>query len=98
MDFVEYYNSDCQNERGESGCITKRTPAEFADAEHSEFERFHDAGERVCLHEHFETRVFDGAERINYRGCVHPKLYDETEQKSEVAVLGGEAAEQYAKA
>lgn len=98
MDFVEYYNSECEDENGEACGIAECSPAEFADAEHSEFERFHDAGERVCLHEHLEARVFDGAERINYWGCVHPKLYDETEQKSEVAVLGGEAAEQHAKA
>ena len=98
MDFVEYYNSECEDENGETCGVAEGGPAEFADAEHSEFERFHDAGERVCLHKHFETRVFDGAERINYWGRVHPKLYDETEQKSEVAVLGGEAAEQYAKA
>lgn len=79
LDFVEYDNSECEDEDGESGCVAEGGPAEFAYAEHAELERFHDAGERVCLHQHFESRVFDGAERVNYGGRVHPKLNDETQ-------------------
>ena len=96
MYLVENDNSERKDKYCESRGVAECGPAEFADAEHPELECFDDACKRICLHEHFEARVFDGAERINYRGCVHPKLYDETEQKSEVAVLGGEAAEQHA--
>ena len=41
-------------------------------------------------------RVLDGAERVNHRGRVHPELNDEAQQECQVAVLGGEAAEQHA--
>lgn len=93
LDFVEYDNSEREDEGGEAGCVAEGCPAEFAYAEHAELEGFHDAGERVCLHEHFEARVLDGAERVDYRCCVHPELHNEGEQECEVAVLGGEAAE-----
>ena len=76
LDFIEYDNTEREDECGEASCVAERCPAEFSDTEHSELERFHDAGERVCLHEHFEARVFNGAERVNHRGCVHPKLHN----------------------
>lgn len=93
LDLVENDYAECEDEDGESGCVAEGGPAEFAYAEHAELERFHDAGERVCLHQHFESRVFDGAERVNHGRCVHPQLHNEGEQECEVAVLGGEAAE-----
>ena len=96
LDFVEHDNSERKDECGKACCVAERSPAEFSDTEHSELECFHDAGERVRLHEHFEVRVFDGAERVNHWGGVHPKLNDKREQKCEVAVFGGKAAEQYA--
>jgi len=98
LDFVEYDNAKCEDEGGEAGGVAEGGPAEFAHAEHAELEGFHDAGERVCLHEHFQARIFDGAERIDYRRSVHPKLHNECEQECQVAVFGGEAAEQHAKA
>ena len=79
LDLVENDYAECEDEDGESGCVAEGGPAEFAYAEHAELERFHDAGERVCLHQHFESRVFDGAERVDYGGRVHPKLNDETQ-------------------
>ena len=96
LDFVEHDNSERKDECGKACCVAERSPAEFSDTEHSELECFHNAGERVGLHEHFEVRVFDGAERVNHWGGVHPKLNDKREQKCEVAVFGGKAAEQYA--
>lgn len=98
LDFIEYDNTERKDECGEARCVAERSPAEFAHAEHAELKCFHDAGERVCLHEHLEARIFDSTERVNYRSCIHPKLHDKREQKCEVAVFGGEAAEQYAKA
>ena len=97
LDFVEDDDAECENENGEAGGVAECGPAEFAHAEHSEFKSFHDAGERVCLHEHFQARVFNCAERVNHRRCVHPKLHNECEQECQVAVFGGEAAEQHAK-
>ena len=76
LDLVEHDNAECEDERGKTGGVAKCCPAEFAHAEHAELERFHDAGERVCLHEHFEARVFDGAERVNHGRGVHPQLHD----------------------
>ena len=76
---VEYDNAERKDEDGDACGVAEGCPAEFAYAEHAELERFHDAGERVCLHEHFEARVFDGAERVNYGGCVHPKLHDKAQ-------------------
>ena len=73
---VEHDNAECEDEGGETGGVAEGGPAEFAHAEHAELERFHDAGKRVCLHEHFEARVFDGAERVNDGRRVHPKLHD----------------------
>ena len=98
MDFVENDHAEGKDEGGEDDGVAEGRPAEFAHAEHAELERFHDAGERICLHEHFEARVLDGTERVNYGGCVHPKLHNEGEQECEVAVFGGKAAEQYTKA
>ena len=96
LDFVEDDYAECKDEGGEAGGVAEGDPAEFAHAKHSELECFHDAGERICLHQHFEARIFDGAERVNHRRCVHPKLYYKREQESQVAVFGGEAAEQHA--
>ena len=93
LDLIEYDNPKCEYKCGEARCVAERSPAEFAHAEHSELECFHDAGERVCLHEHLEARIFDSTERVNYRSCIHPKLHDKREQKCEVAVFGGETAE-----
>ena len=76
---VEYDYAQGQDEGGEACGIAESGPAEFAHAEHAELERFHDAGERVCLHEHFEARVLDGAERVDDGRGVHPKLNDETQ-------------------
>ena len=98
LDLVEHDNSERKDECGEACCVAERSPAEFAHAEYAELKCFHDAGERVCLHEHLEARVFNGAERVNHRSCIHPKLHDKREQKCEVAVFGSETAEQYAKA
>ena len=98
LNLIEYDNSERKDECGKACCVAERSPAEFSDTEHSELECFHDAGERVCLHKHLEARVFNGAERVNHRGCIHPKLYDKREQKCEIAIFGGETAEQYAKA
>lgn len=72
LDLVEYDYAKCEDEGCETGGVAEGDPAEFAYAEHSELEGFHDAGERVCLHEHFQARVFDGAEWVNYRSGVHP--------------------------
>ena len=96
MDLVEYDYTQGQDECGEAGGVAEGGPAEFAHAEHAELERFHDAGERICLHEHFEPRVLDGTERVNHGRCIHPKLHNESEQECEVAILGGKAAEQHA--
>lgn len=93
---VEHDNAECEDEGGEACGVAEGCPAEFAHAEHAELERFHDAGERICLHQHFEAWVFDGAERVYHGRGVHPKLHNEGEQECEVAVLGGEAAEQHA--
>ena len=98
MDFVEDNYTECEDECCEAGGVAEGGPAEFAHAEHAELEGFHDAGQRICLHQHFEARVFDGAERVNHRSGVHPKLHNECEQECQVAVFGGEAAEQHAKA
>ena len=96
LDLVEYDYAQGQDEGGEACGVAEGGPAELTYAEHAELERFHDAGERVCLHEHFKARIFDGAERVNHGGGVHPKLDDKAQQECEVAVLGGEAAEQHA--
>lgn len=98
LDLVEDDYAEGEDEGGEAGGVAEGGPAEFAHTEHSELEGLHDAGERVCLHQHFEARVFDGAERVNHRGGVHPKLHNEREQECQVAVFGCEAAEQHAKA
>ena len=79
LDLVENDYAECEDEDGESGCVAEGGPAEFAHAEHAELERFHDAGEWISLHEHFEARVLDGTERVNYGGCVHPQLNDEAQ-------------------
>ena len=76
---VEHDNAECEDEGGEASGVAEGCPAEFAHAEHAELERFHDAGERVRLHEHFEARVLDGTERVDYGRCVHPKLNDEAQ-------------------
>lgn len=52
LNFIEYDNSDGENEYSKTCGVSECCPAEFSDAEHSELECFHDAGERVCLHEH----------------------------------------------
>ena len=93
---VEHDDAQGQDEYGEAGGVAESGPAEFAHAEHAELERFHDAGERICLHEHLEARILDGAERVNHRGRVHPELHDKAQQECKVAVLGSEAAEQHA--
>ena len=79
LDFIEYDNTEREDECSKARSVAERSPAEFSDAEHAELECFHDAGERVCLHEHFEARIFDGAERVNHRCRVHPKLNDEAQ-------------------
>ena len=68
LDLVEYNHAECEDEDGEACGVAEGGPAEFAHAEHAELECFHDAGERICLHQHFESRVLDGAERVDY-GC-----------------------------
>ena len=92
---IENDNAKRKDKYGEACGVAECGPAEFSDSEHAEFECFNDACERVCLHECFESRVFDGAERVDYGGGVHPKLHDKTEQKGEVAILCCETAEQY---
>ena len=72
LDLVEYDDAECKDKCGEAGGVAEGCPAEFAHAEHAELEGFHDAGERVCLHQHFQARIFDGAEWVNYRSGVHP--------------------------
>ena len=94
---VENDDSECKDECGEACGVAECGPAEFTNSEHAEFESFDNACERVCLHEYFESRVFDGAERINYGCCVHPKLNDKAEQKGEVTILCCKATEQYSK-
>ena len=98
LDLIEHNDTEHQYKRSKACSVAKSRPAEFSHAKHAELERFHDAGERVRLHEHLEARIFDGAERVNYGGGVHPKLNDKAKQESEVAVLGGEAAEQHSEA
>ena len=53
LDLVKHDNSERKDECGEARCVAERSPAEFSHAEHAELKCFHDAGERVCLHEHF---------------------------------------------
>lgn len=78
---IEYDNPECENKYGKACSIAKRSPAEFADTEHAELERFHNAGKRVCLHQHFQARVFDGAEWVDYGRSVHPQLYNKGKQE-----------------
>ena len=93
LDFVEHDNAEREDNYGEASGVAECGPAEFSDAEHPEFECLNNACERICLHERFKARVFDGAEWVNYGGGVHPKLYDKAEQKGEVAILCCKAAE-----
>ena len=79
LDLVEHDDAERQDEYGETGGVAEGGPAEFADAEHAELERLHDAGERVCLHEHLEARILDGRERVNHGRGVHPQLNDEAQ-------------------
>ena len=97
MYLVENDNSERKDKYCESRGVAECGPAEFSDAEHPELECFDDACKRICLHEHFEARVFDGAERINYGCGVHPELNDKAEQKGEVTILCCKTAEQYSK-
>ena len=95
LDLVEDKDAEQQREQHEAEAIGQPAPADkLAGAQESVFEGLYYGSYWVeahqCMERHPDNMLACGlAQRVNYRGGIHPERHQKAEQHLQVTILGG---------